>query len=166
MLARRFAVVAVIVLSQASEVAALAAVAALAGVSIDGDALELGLFAGLFGAVSLASFYQAMALGLMSVASPLLACGAVLAVGLAVAAGERPSELALLGAPLALTGVVLVSVHEHESGGMRRSSLGYALVAPLALGFYLFLLGRASDEGGSVSAVLGASEELDDQPRA
>jgi drug/metabolite transporter (DMT)-like permease len=156
MLARRFAVVAVIVLSQAAGMAALAAGSALAGISIDGDALELGLFSGLFGAVSLASFYQAMALGLMSVASPLLACGAVLAVGLAVASGERPSELALLGAPLALAGVVLVSFHEHESGGTRRSSLAYALVAPLALGFYLFLLGRASDEGGSISAVLGA----------
>jgi drug/metabolite transporter (DMT)-like permease len=156
MLARRFAVVAVVVLSQASGVAALAAVSPFAGVSIDANALKLGLFAGLFGAGSLAAFYQAMALGLMSVASPLLACGSVLAFGLAVAAGERPSELALLGAPLALAGAVLVSFHEHESGGARRSSLPYALVAPVALGFYLFLLGRASDEGGSVSAVLGA----------
>jgi drug/metabolite transporter (DMT)-like permease len=156
MLVRRFAVVAVAVLSQASGVVALAAVSAFAGFSIDGDALKLGLFAGLFGAVSLASFYQAMALGLMSVASPLLACGSVLAFGLAVATGERPSELALLGSPLALAGAVLVSFHEHESGGARRSSLAYALVAPLALGFYLFLLGRASDEGGSVPAVLGA----------
>jgi drug/metabolite transporter (DMT)-like permease len=155
-LARRFAVVAVIVLSQVSGLAALAAVSALGGVSIDRHALELGLFAGLFGAVSLAAFYQAMVLGLMSVASPLLACGSVLAFGLAVAAGERPSELALLGAPLALAGAVLVSFHEHESGGARRSSLAYALIAPVGLGFYLFLLGRASDEGGSVSAVLGA----------
>ena len=156
MLARRFAVVAVVLLSQVSGIAALAAVSAVAGVSLDGDGLRLGLLAGLFGAVSLAAFYQAMALGLMSVASPLLACGSVFAFALAVAAGERPSELALLGAPLALAGVVLVSFHEHESGGARRSSLAYALVAPVALGFYLFQLGRASDEGGSVSAVLGA----------
>lgn len=156
MLSRRFALATVLVVSQASGVAALAAVSAVAGVSIDGDGLKLGLLSGLFGAVSLASFYRAMALGLMSVASPLLACGSVLAFGLAVAAGERPSELALLGAPLALGGVALVSLGEHDSGSARRRSLVYALVAPLGLGFYLFLLGRASDESGSVSAVLGA----------
>jgi drug/metabolite transporter (DMT)-like permease len=155
-LARRFAAVALVILFHAGGLAALAGVYALAGLSIDRHPLELGLVAGLFGAVSGVSFYRAMALGLISIVSPLLACGSVVAFVLAMASGERPSRLALIGAPLALAGVILVSFHEHESGSARRSSLAYALVAALALGIYLFLVGLGSDQGGSISAVLGA----------
>jgi drug/metabolite transporter (DMT)-like permease len=136
--------------------ATFATVCALAGVTIASNALAIGLLGGLFNATSLAFFYRAMALGLMSVASPLLACGSILAFGLAVSTGERPPALAFLGAPLAVVGLMLLSIQEHERGGARRRSLIYALIAPAALGFYLFLLGTASDEGGAVSAVLGA----------
>jgi drug/metabolite transporter (DMT)-like permease len=51
---------------------------------------------------------------------------------------------------------VLASAAEHTSGGARRTALGWALAAPLALGFYLYLLARGANEGGTISAVFGA----------
>jgi drug/metabolite transporter (DMT)-like permease len=95
-----------------------------------------------------------MASGLISVASPLLASGSVLAFALAVAAGERPSRLAVAGCALAVTGAVLTSVRGrgHEAGG--NGSVVFAFLAAIAFGFALFLLGRASEETGSAVAVL------------
>src|SRR5581483_3567888 len=141
MLVRRHPVATISALSHSAGLAALAIAAAIAGV--DGTAFAIGLAAGTFGAVSLYTFYKAMSIGTMSIVSPLLALGSVLAFGLAVAGGERPSALALLGALVALSGAVL-------------ASLGWALAAPLALGFYLYLLARGADAGGSISAVFGA----------
>jgi len=154
MLVRRHPVATISALSHSAGLAALAIAAAIAGV--DGTAYAIGLAAGTFGAVSLYTFYKAMSIGTMSIVSPLLALGSVLAFGLAVAGGERPSALALLGALVALSGAVLASLGEHASGGERRAALGWALAAPLALGFYLYLLARGADAGGSISAVFGA----------
>lgn len=155
-LARRFAVLAIIILSHAAGAGALACASLVADIPFDRDAFGVGLLAGLAGAISAASFYRAMALGLVSVASPLLAFGSVVAFALAVAAGERPSTVAFLGAPVALAGVVLVSFGGRDSRSGRRSAVGYALVAASTLGVYLFVVGRASDGGSSVSAVFGA----------
>jgi drug/metabolite transporter (DMT)-like permease len=78
------------------------------------------------------------------------------ATDLAVVGGERPAPVSLLGALLAFGGMVLASFEEHTSGGFRRSALAWAFAALLALGFYLYLLGRAANAGGSISAVFGS----------
>ena len=80
----------------------------------------------------------------------------MLAFALAVVGGERPTSLAILGALVALTGAILASLGEHASGGDRRRALGWAFTSPVALGFYLYLLARGANDGGSVSAVFGA----------
>ena len=153
-LVRRHPVATISVLSHAAGLLGLTVVEGFVG--LNRTAFLLGLAAGGFGAVSLYTFYKAMALGTMSIISPLLSLGSVLAFGLAVAGGERPSPLALLGALIALAGAVLASLGEHASGGARRTALGWGLAAPLALGFYLYLLARGANEGGTVSAVFGA----------
>jgi drug/metabolite transporter (DMT)-like permease len=156
LLSRRYSAPAVAFLANSVGVAVLAVVVLAWDIALDRDAVGVGLAAGLFGGVSAFTFYQALALGRMSVASPLLACGAVIAFAIAVAAGERPSLLAFVGTPVAVAGVVLVSLEEHTSGGIRRTALAFALVAPVALGAYLYLLGWASDLGGSIPATLAA----------
>src|SRR4051794_3936398 len=97
-----------------------------------------------------------MSLGRMSIVSPLLSLGSVLAFALAVAGGERPTSLAVVGALVALAGAILASLGEHASGGDRRRALGWAFTSPLGLGFYLYLLARGANDGGSISAVFGA----------
>jgi drug/metabolite transporter (DMT)-like permease len=156
MLARRHSVAAVTFLSQACGVSALAVAAVLGGAELDREALAIGLAAGVFGGITIVTFYQAITLGQMSVASPLLSLGAVLSFAVAVAAGERPSALAYAGAPLALVGVVLASAEEHASGGQRRTALAFALAAPLSLGGSLYLIGLGSQRGGGIPTVLGA----------
>lgn len=153
-LVRRYPVATVSVLSHGTGFAGMGIVAAIAG--FHGKAFLVGASAGVFGAVSLFAFYKAMSLGTMSVVSPLLSLGSILAFGLAVAAGDRPSLLAVAGAVVALGGAILASHGEHASGGDRRTALGWALGSACAVGFYLYLLGRAADEGGSVSAVFGS----------
>ena len=107
-LARRHPVATISLLGHATGLVAVAITVAILGV--DRRALAFGLAAGVFGSVAVFAFYKAMSLGKISIASPLLACGSVLAFGIAVAAGERPSLLAVVGAVVALTGAVLASL--------------------------------------------------------
>jgi drug/metabolite transporter (DMT)-like permease len=154
-LVRRHPVATISVLSHSVGFGGLGVAVAIAG--FHGRAFLLGLAAGGFGGVSLYTFYKAMSLGTMSIVSPLLSLGSVLAFALAVAGGERPTWLAVVGALVALAGAILASLGEHASGGDRRRALGWALTSPVALGFYLYLLARgANDNGGSISAVFGA----------
>jgi len=153
-LVRRHPVATISVLSHGAGFAGLGLVVVIAG--FHAGAFLLGLAAGAFGAVSLYTFYKAMSLGTMSIVSPLLSLGSVLAFALAVAGGERPTSLAVVGALVALGGAILASFGEHASGGDRRRALGWAFTSPVALGFYLYLLARGANDGGSISAVFGA----------
>ena len=105
-------------LSHSSGFAGLGLAVAIAG--FHEKAFLLGVAAGGFGAVSLYTFYKAMSLGTMSIVSPLLSLGSVLAFALAVAGGERPTSLAVVGALVAFGGAILASFGEHASGGDRR----------------------------------------------
>jgi drug/metabolite transporter (DMT)-like permease len=153
-LVRRHPVATISLLSHSSGFAGLGLAVTIAG--FHEKAFLLGVAAGGFGAVSLYTFYKAMSLGTMSIVSPLLSLGSVLAFALAVAGGERPSSLAVVGALVALAGAILASLGEHASGGDRRRALGWAFTSPVALGFYLYLLARGANDGGSISAVFGA----------
>jgi drug/metabolite transporter (DMT)-like permease len=152
-LSRRFRALSVALTAQGFGLVAASILAATAGKTFAGVGIALGALAGLCGAVSVAAFYRAMSTGLMSAASPLLACGSVVAFAIAIGAGERPPLLAVVGCMLALAGAVLTSVVEHGQGGGRRDGLFYALVAALAFGISLFLLGRASVDTGAFPAV-------------
>ena len=92
----------------------------------------------------------------MSIVSPLAACGAVVTVAVSLADGERPSAMSLTGAVVALSGAELASFHEHARGGASREAVLLAVVTAFAFGMQLYFLGRASADGGPISAILGA----------
>src|SRR5205823_7283255 len=108
----------------------------------------LGVLAGVGGGTGLAAFYRALSLGTMSVVSPLVACGAVVPFAIALAAGDRPSALALVGAVMALGGAVLASVEERRATSPERArAIVPAVFAALALGIFVYFLGLGSREG-------------------
>lgn len=157
LLSKRVAVVAVTVLSQGAGFFALLVWLAVEGFRLDGRAFGLGVLAGIGGGIGLAAFYKALAVGTMSIVSPIAACGAVLPFGIALATGERPSGLAVGGAVAALAGAVLASAEEHASDdpGRRRGAL-LAIAAAIALGLFIYFLGLAGEHGETLSALFGA----------
>jgi drug/metabolite transporter (DMT)-like permease len=117
----------------------------------------LGCLAGIGGGAGLAAFYRALALGTMSVVSPLVACGAVVPFAIAIATGERPSALALCGAVAALGGAVLASVEERRAESRDRArAVVLAIVAAGALGLFVYFLGLGSRDGDALSTLVGA----------
>jgi drug/metabolite transporter (DMT)-like permease len=156
MLTRRSAVAAVTLISQTAGFVLLL-VLQLGSRDIAWHAAAIGAIGGLGGGVGLACFYAALARGTMSIVSPITACSAIVPLGLALGAGERPSTLALTGSALALGGAVMASFEERSSDERgRRDAVFLALAAALAIGVFIFFLGRASQHGSALSALLGA----------
>lgn len=158
LVSRRLPTLAVTVVSQSAGFAVLLAVLAARGGGIDTRSLAFGLAAGVGGGAGLAAFYRALALGTMSIVSPLVACGAVVPFALALAGGERPSPIAAAGAVVALGGAVLASVEERRAAAPERArAVALALVAAVALGLFVYFLGLGSRGGGdTLSTLVGA----------
>ena len=155
-LTKRLPAFGVTVVSQATGFVALFVAVAVRG-EIGWRSFALGLLAGIGGAVGLAAFYRAMALGTMSVVSPLAACGAVVPFAIALATGERPSPIAIAGAAAALGGAVLASVEERRSDSPERArAVLLAIVAALAFGLFVYFLGLGSQQGDALSTLAGA----------
>jgi drug/metabolite transporter (DMT)-like permease len=112
---------------------------------------ELALWAplsGIAGAVGLAAFYRALAIGNMGVVAPISATAAVVPLVVGVAGGDRPGGLQYAGIALALVGVVLASREEVGrglAGGTTRGA-GLALLSALGFGLFFVCMDRASDE--------------------
>jgi drug/metabolite transporter (DMT)-like permease len=156
-LSRRLALAGVTIVSQAAGFAALLVWLAGDGLDLGGRAFALGLLAGVGGGVGLACFYRALAVGTMSVVSPVAACGALVPFALALATGERPSGLVVAGAIAALAGAVLASAEEHRSDEpARRQGALLALAAAVALGLFVYFIGLAGKHGDTLSALVGA----------
>ncbi|MDX6472664.1 MAG: hypothetical protein QOK22_1480 [Gaiellaceae bacterium] len=154
---RRHPLAAVTLVSQAAGFVGLLAWLATSGFHVDGRAFAFGLLAGLGGGSGLALFYRALAVGTMSIVSPVAACGALVPFALALARGERPSALVLGGAVVALVGAVLASASEHRADdpGRRKGAL-LAIGAAVALGFFIYFLGIGGRHGETLSTLVGA----------
>jgi drug/metabolite transporter (DMT)-like permease len=154
---RRQPLAAVTIVSQTAGFVGLLVWLGASGFHVDGRAFAFGLLAGLGGGSGLALFYAALAVGTMSIVSPVAACGALVPFGLALARGERPSALVLAGAVAALAGAVLASADEHraEDPGRRKGAL-LALGAAVALGFFIYFLGIGGRHGETLSTLVGA----------
>ena len=145
------------VVSQSAGFVALLAAFAISGVSLGGRSFALGLAAGAGGGVGLAAFYRALAVGTMSIVSPVVACGAVVPFTISLATGERPSTIALAGAVVALVGAVLASAEESRAPARGRAqAILLAVVAAGCLGVFTYFLGLGSREGSALSTLLGA----------
>jgi drug/metabolite transporter (DMT)-like permease len=157
LVSRHVPTIPVTLLSQAAGFAALLAAFAVAGGGLDRGSFGLGLLAGLGGGLGLAAFYKAMSLGMMSIVSPITACGAVVPFTISLATGERPGRVALLGAALALAGAVAASSEERRSEAPDRvRAIALAVVAAVAFGLFTYFLGLGSREGSALPTLVGA----------
>jgi drug/metabolite transporter (DMT)-like permease len=106
-----------------------------------------GALSGAVGTVAVLAFYRALALGTMSIVAPIAATSVIVPVLAGVFDGERPGALQWIGVAIALVGVVLASTESHATSSAvdPRAALKLALLAALAIGFALVLLGRAAE---------------------
>lgn len=109
--------------------------------------------AGVFVAVGLGCFYLGMGRGLISVVAPVAAVtGAVVPVVYALAHGERPGPIAVLGLVAAFVAVTVVSLAPSEqhpdAGVVDRVVIALALAAGLLFGLFYVSFSRVSEDAG------------------
>jgi len=116
------------------------------------NSIVIGLIAGVVGILAIGSLYLALAIGPMSVMSPVTAAASTfvpIAMGLLV--GENLNWLAWVGILLAIISVALVSLEPSSTGGklvVSGKGLALAICSGLLIGTFLSLVGLASPENG------------------
>jgi drug/metabolite transporter (DMT)-like permease len=128
-----------------------------AGADFSGGAVVWGAVSGVASAVSFALLYRTLAMGPMSVLSPITALvSAALPVAVGLLAGERLSAVAVVGMALALVAVVVVSGGT-GARGVRPSSTALALAfgAGAAIALQLICLDQAPDDSGIAPLIVG-----------
>lgn len=117
--------------------------------------LLYGAAGGLMVTTALLAFYRALAIGVMSVVAPIAASGAVIPVLVGVASGERPGPVRLVGAAVAILGVVLVSRQGRREGRALLPGLSVVLAVVAGLGFGgQFVALHAAAKGGALWGAL------------
>jgi drug/metabolite transporter (DMT)-like permease len=134
---RRTSLWGVVLVSQIAGVAFTGMLAALRGKGAPGaDVILPALMAGVASVVAIATFYEGLAVGIMSIIAPISTAGVVVPVAVGIARGERPSALQILGMAVVVVGVVLASLE--RSAGKRpapsRFSIALALLAAASIG--------------------------------
>ncbi|MER7191507.1 EamA family transporter [Streptomyces flaveolus] len=127
------------------------------GATFSTGALAWGAASGVASAAAFALLYRTLAIGPMNVLSPITALvSAMLPVGVGLLQGEHLGLAGLLGLPLALVAVVLVSAG-HGGGAARpsRTALLSALGAGAAIALQLVFLHQAPSESGVAPLIIG-----------
>jgi drug/metabolite transporter (DMT)-like permease len=149
LMARRIAVLVVIVISQTAGLTVIAiAVAAAGEPAPDAAFIPYAALAGLAGVCGLAAFYSALATGKMSVVAPISSMAVLVPVAVGLATGDRPSAVQAAGAMLGIVGIVLASreaVDEAETDRRVAAGVGLALVSALAFGSFFVGMDVAAD---------------------
>ena len=109
--------------------------------------------AGISVALGIGCFYIAMARGLISVVAPVAAVvGAVIPVVYALARGERPGPIALVGLVIAFFAVAVVSLapsEQHPDAAIVDGVvLGLSLTSGVLFGLFYVAFSRVSDDAG------------------
>lgn len=120
-------------------------------------ALGWGAASGVASAAAFALLYRTLAIGPMSVLSPVTALvSAVLPVAAGLALGERVGTAALAGIPLALTAVVLISAGPGAATARpSRRALLLATGAGTAIALQLICLDQAPADSGLAPLIVG-----------
>ncbi|MFE4963545.1 EamA family transporter [Streptomyces sp. NPDC056660] len=129
----------------------------LLGASFSPGALGWGAASGVASAAAFALLYRSLAIGPMNVLSPVTALvSAALPVGVGLLQGEHLAATGLLGLPLALVAVVLVSAG-HGAGSTRpsRTALLLAFGAGAAIALQLVFLHQAPSDSGVAPLIVG-----------
>ncbi|MFJ1610910.1 EamA family transporter [Streptomyces sp. NPDC088253] len=127
------------------------------GASFSAAALGWGAASGIASAAAFALLYRTLAIGPMNVLSPVTALvSAMLPVGVGLLEGEHLSAAGLVGLPLALVAVVLVSAG-HGTGSARpsRTALVLACGAGGAIALQLIFLHQAPSDSGVAPLIIG-----------
>ncbi|MCT2542777.1 MULTISPECIES: EamA family transporter [Streptomyces] len=127
------------------------------GASFSAGALGWGAASGVVSAAAFALLYRTLAIGPMNVLSPVTALvSAALPVGVGLLQGEHLGAAGLVGLPLALFAVVLVSAG-HGAGAARpsRTALLLALGAGAAIALQLIFLHQAPSDSGVAPLIIG-----------
>jgi drug/metabolite transporter (DMT)-like permease len=145
---RRLRAVQVLAVSQVLSALVLLVVLAATGrvTSAPGSWIGWSVVAGVTWAAAMGALYTALARGTMGVVAPIASCGMLVPVVVAVAGGERPGALQLLGAALAVVGVVGAAGPDLTSSarGQGRAT-ALALLAALLFGVEIYALARGSE---------------------
>jgi drug/metabolite transporter (DMT)-like permease len=147
---RRLTLAVVLLVSQLTGLAAIAIVVAAGDLESPAFVdLVPAVLAGASQLAGIAALYRALAIGTMSVISPISASGAAaIPVVFGVASGERPGVLVVIGMVAALLGVTLAtrSPDSGQDGGSPRDALPLAALAALGFsGFYVAMDEAVSD---------------------
>ncbi|MFI1051258.1 EamA family transporter [Streptomyces griseoruber] len=129
----------------------------LLGASFSPAALGWGAASGVASTAAFALLYRTLAIGPMNVLSPVTALvSAALPVGVGLLQGEHLAATGLLGLPLALVAVVLVSAG-HGAGSTRpsRTALLLAFAAGAAIALQLVFLHEAPSDSGVAPLIVG-----------
>ncbi|MFE2431607.1 EamA family transporter [Streptomyces sp. NPDC059373] len=127
------------------------------GASFSADALGWGAASGVASAAAFALLYHTLAIGPMNVLSPITALvSAMLPVGVGLLQGEHLAAAGLVGLPLALVAVVLVSAG-HGGGSARPSRVVLLLAfgAGAAIALQLIFLHQAPSDSGVAPLIVG-----------
>ncbi|MBB6395513.1 drug/metabolite transporter (DMT)-like permease [Actinomadura coerulea] len=127
------------------------------GASFSPAALGWGAASGIASAAAFALLYRTLAIGPMNVLSPVTALvSAALPVGVGLTQGEHLGVAGLVGLPLALVAVVLVSAgHGEGSARPSRTALLLAFGAGAAIALQLVFLHQGPSDSGVAPLIVG-----------
>ena len=105
----------------------------------------VGVLAGVILVTALAAFYRGMAIGPVGIVAVLASLGAVVSLVGGLVQGDDPAALQLVGATVAIAGVVLVSRKPRASGErISSAALGLGLLAAAGIGTAFLLIDTAA----------------------
>jgi len=148
---QRASTLSVLVVGQLVAVFGAFAVAGVVGARVKPSDVGWGAAAGVVNVAGLGFLYQGLARARIGVVAPITAVmGALVPVGWALASGERPSGVVLLGAGCAMVagGLIARERDEHDSDRPLASGVGYALAAGTLLGTSLVFYAETSAASG------------------
>ena len=159
LLTRRLALPVVLLVSQLAGLGAIAVVVAAATPQVPAAAdVAPAVVAGACQLAGIAALYGALAIGTMSVISPISASGAaILPIVVGIATGERPEAVQIAGMAAALTGAVLATrSSESARGAASRRALALGAIAALGFGGFYVGMDAAVDSADPLWALLAA----------
>jgi drug/metabolite transporter (DMT)-like permease len=127
--------------------------------------LAWGAAAGVCGAAGATLMYRSLALGPMSLASPVFSLiGLCVPVLFGLAAGERPSNVAWWGVSLAALAIPLLSITGEGPGHYPRAhvrrTLGVSILAGLVIGWFLVFVARIGGAAGLMPLAIARGTAL------
>jgi drug/metabolite transporter (DMT)-like permease len=155
---RSLPLISVLLVSQGSALIVLAAIVSASGEDPPGgEFLLYGALAGLSEAVGVAAFYRGLAVGVMSIVSPIAATAPVVPVVAAIALGELPGAFQAAAIVVAVAGIAIMALDPsgHRPSANLAPSILFGVLTALGFGSFLVAMDAAS-EGAVVWALLMA----------